>query len=201
MSLGIPDDAVDVPCSVTPRGPDMSIVPSNFSSFVPNVLSRVSPDEGIPDVSRAPSNDQSHTSDGPSNLPPLVERRALLHVPRSQNLDDGHSSPDGLGSPVVLSGIDGDDTNDYDTEDSDGTAAIGRISDVNVAIMKAGYLEVQKAAKDVAARTGLSVSQVFKQWSLTHRRKHVGLNHWNLYSKYFKDNEKQELARLPYCES
>ena len=201
MPPGIPHDAVDVPCSLTPCGPDMSIVPANVSAYVSNVLSEASPDEAMQDVSRTSSNDQSPGSDGPSNIPPLLERRALLHFPRSQNLYDGHSSPDGLGSPVVLSGIDDDDTNDYDTEDSDGAAAIGRISDVNVAIIKTGYLEVQKAAKDVAARTGLSVSQVFKQWSLTHRRKHVGLNHWNLYSKYFKDNEKRELARLPYCKS
>ena len=149
----------------------------------------------------------SDASVGPSDVGPVMRRHDLSRSPHHQNLDDGRSSPR-FSTNFLLGDTDADnmdfddmdvDSTDNDTED-DSTTAIGRISDANTAMIKAGYLEVQKVAKGVASKTGLSVSQVFKQWSLGDRRKHVRLNYWNLYSKYFKDNEKQELARLTYSE-
>ena len=90
---------------------------------------------------------------------------------------------------------DKDDEEDSD-EDSDHPTATGRISGDNVAIVQEGFLDVMQLAKTVSLKTGLSTSQVFKQWSSINRRKHVRSNLWNLYAKYFKDHEKQELGRL-----
>ena len=175
-SLGTPHDEGVVTHIVSPGAPGS---PLNFPTVTSDVIRDVSSGLNVPDA--------SSTTFNPAHLPP------------NKKQDDGSTSLE-LDDYDVLGDVDDDDTNDYDSEDSGGAAAMGRISDANAAIIKAGYLEVQNAAKDVATRTGLSVSQVFKQWSLGHRRKHVGLNHWNLYSKYFKDNEKQELARLSYRE-
>lgn len=93
-----------------------------------------------------------------------------------------------------------DDADGCDSEDNGGRVATGRISTADWDVIKEGFLEVQRLANTVAAKTGLSSSQVFKQWTLTSRRRHVALNMWNLYSQYFKGHQEQELARLGACE-
>lgn len=81
--------------------------------------------------------------------------------------------------------------------DDDDPKAVGRVSDANLAIIKEEFLEVQKRAKEVAKKTGLSHGQVLQHWSTGGGRTHTKLNAWNLYSAYFRDHEKQELSRLP----
>ena len=93
-----------------------------------------------------------------------------------------------------------DDTDADVSGDDDSHAAMGRISKADWDAINQGLVEVRRQASLVAAKTGLSSSQVFKQWTLASRRTHVGRNMWNLYSKYFKDHQAQELARLEYGE-
>ena len=78
----------------------------------------------------------------------------------------------------------------------DDLKAVGRISDANLTLINHAFDEILTKAKSIAARTGLSTSQVFDQWTTMQNRKHVKKNLWNLYGAYFKDNEKQELARI-----
>ena len=97
---------------------------------------------------------------------------------------------------------DDDDDDDDDAEHSDDlNAAPGRISDASLQRIHEGLDEVQKLAKNIAAETGLSPSQVFHQWMSTSQRTHTKRNPWNLYSAYFKDNEQQERQRLKEGES
>ena len=88
-----------------------------------------------------------------------------------------------------------------DDDDHDDSRASGRLSEVNIEILKNGFKTVQQIAQDVAAKTGLSPAQVFDHWTSANTRKHVKWNMWNLYGAYFKDHEKQELARLTSCRS
>lgn len=80
-------------------------------------------------------------------------------------------------------------------EDGD-ESALGRLSEANRGLLKAELLEVQKRAQAVALKTGLSTSQVFNHWMSATWRKHTKQNVWNLYRRYFKAHEEQELARL-----
>ncbi|EJF60373.1 hypothetical protein DICSQDRAFT_171095 [Dichomitus squalens LYAD-421 SS1] len=89
-----------------------------------------------------------------------------------------------------------EDEDDEDVEEGDGPNATGRISEASLERVRDGLIQVQKSAKDIAAETGLSLSQVFDRWMSTSQRTHTKRNPWNLYSAYFKDNEEQELARL-----
>ena len=89
-----------------------------------------------------------------------------------------------------------DDTDGDVSEDDDGHVAKGRISKADWGVINEGLAEVRRQANVVAAKTGLSSSQVLRQWTLASRRTHVGRNMWNLYNKYFKDHQAQELARL-----
>ena len=75
--------------------------------------------------------------------------------------------------------------------------ATGRISDANLAIVEEAFVKVQELAKDTAAKTKLSPSQVIDLWTSSNQRTHVKANMWNLYGSYFKENQEEELGRLP----
>ena len=125
-----------------------------------------------------------------------VRRGPALDDPRGPALDDPRDVG-ALDFPWDQHASDiPDDTDGGFSEDDDGQPAMGRISKGDWDVIKEGLAEVQRLANVVAAKTGLSSSQVFKQWTLASRRTHVGRNTWNLYSKYFKDHQKEELARL-----
>ena len=93
------------------------------------------------------------------------------------------------------------DEDDGAEDSDDSNAALGRISDTSLKRIQEGLQEVQKLAKNIATETGLSPSQVFRQWMSTSQRTHTKHNPWNLYSAYFKDNEQQERLRLTERES
>ena len=150
----------------------------------------------------------------PPELPPDTSRDPLYEVtPNPLGTSRGHaaasvdlnpsSTTDYDWDALSVGGSDlaefADEEGEDDEDGSDHPNASGRISDVNLALVKDGFLEVMKLAKTVSQKTGLSTSQIFKQWFSINRRKHVRSNLWNLYAKYFKDNEKQELARLSTC--
>lgn len=108
-------------------------------------------------------------------------------------MDDSQPQMDTYDTPQ-LDPVDEDLGDDDDSDDEE--KALGRLSEVNRRLIKTELLAVQKRAKEVAAQTGLSTSQVFNHWTSASRRKHTKLNTWNLYSKYFKANQEKEIARL-----
>lgn len=84
-----------------------------------------------------------------------------------------------------------------DTDAVNDLNATGRVSAANLAIIKEEFVEVQKRAKAVAEKTGLSTTQVLEYWSTVGTRTHSKRNMWNLYNSYFTANEEEELSRLP----
>ena len=74
--------------------------------------------------------------------------------------------------------------------------AVGRVSEANLTLIKDEFIEVQKRAKVIAEKTGLSSAQVLQHWSIAGARTHLKRNAWNLYSSYFSENEEEELSRL-----
>ena len=86
---------------------------------------------------------------------------------------------------------------DGDADCSSDQNAIGRVSAASLALIKEEFVEVQKRAKAVAEKTGMSPAQVLQHWSTAGARTHIKRNAWNLYSSYFRENEKEELLRLP----
>lgn len=83
-----------------------------------------------------------------------------------------------------------------ETEFDSELKAVGRTSEANLSIIKQEFIEVQKRAKAVAEKTGMSPAQVLQYWSTIGTRTHSKRNSWNLYSSYFRDNEEEELSRL-----
>ena len=74
--------------------------------------------------------------------------------------------------------------------------AVGRTSEASLSIIKEEFIEVQKRAKAVAEKTGLSTAQILQYWSTISTRTHSKRNAWNLYSSYFREHEEEELSRL-----
>ena len=89
------------------------------------------------------------------------------------------------------------DTIDEDMGSDNALKATGRVSAANFAIIKEEFFEVQKRAKAVAEKTGLSLAQILQYWSTVGARTHSKRNTWNLYNSYFSAFEEEELARLP----
>lgn len=83
-----------------------------------------------------------------------------------------------------------------DTELDNDLKTVGRVSETNLAIIKAEFIEVQQRAKAVAEKTGMSPAQVLEYWNTAAARTHSKRNMWNLYSSYFREYEEQELSRL-----
>ena len=88
-----------------------------------------------------------------------------------------------------------------DTDSDCDLKATGRVSDANLAIIKDEFVEVQKRAKAVSEKTGMSLAQILQYWSTVGTRTHTKRNAWNLYSSYFREYEQEELSRLPECKS
>ena len=84
-----------------------------------------------------------------------------------------------------------------DTDSDCDLNAIGRVSAASLALIKDEFIEVQKRARAVAEKTGMSPAQVLQYWSTVGTRTHIKRNAWNLYSSYFRENEQEELSRLP----
>ncbi|KAI0694779.1 hypothetical protein C8Q76DRAFT_634391 [Earliella scabrosa] len=80
--------------------------------------------------------------------------------------------------------------------DDDEARAPGRISNANLDILADGLQETIKIAKDVSAKTGLAVGQIFDQWSIARSRTHLHKNMWNVYERYYKVNALEELSRV-----
>lgn len=88
------------------------------------------------------------------------------------------------------------DAQDEDMDFDHDLKAVGRVSAANLAIIKEEFAGVQKRAKVVAEKTGMSSAQILQYWSTVATRTHSKRNAWNLYSSYFSENEKEELSRL-----
>ena len=88
-----------------------------------------------------------------------------------------------------------------DTDSDCDIKAIGRVSTANLAIIKDEFIEVQKRAKAISEKTGMSPAQILQYWSTVGTRTHTKRNAWNLYSSYFREFEQEELSRLPECKS
>ncbi|PIL33333.1 hypothetical protein GSI_04784 [Ganoderma sinense ZZ0214-1] len=135
---------------------------------------------------------------------PFHETYGLKTANGMYTITDPLSNPAPCAQPEDMAMDDGDESpadSDLDVTDDEGGEgeeenALGRISDANRLVLKAELHEVHKRLRKVAKKTGLSTSQVFNHWTLATQRKSSKSNAWNLYGKYFKAHEKQELAHL-----
>jgi hypothetical protein len=59
-----------------------------------------------------------------------------------------------------------------------------------------GILNLERMIQDLSLKTAIPAHQIFALWNKSHTRSSSTVNHWNAYSSYFKDNLKNELARL-----
>ena len=85
--------------------------------------------------------------------------------------------------------------------DDEEARAPGRISNANLDILADGFRETIKIAKDVSAKTGLAVGQIFDQWSIARSRMHIQKNMWNVYERYYKVHALERCSRVSDGES
>ena len=128
----------------------------------------------------------------PANVHPNLPANVHPTLPANVHAD---AQPSKVLEPSSLSGVGSQLDAIVDGEDE--PRATGRISDANLAIVEDAFVKVQELAKDTAAKTKLSPSQVIDLWTSSNQRTHVKANMWNLYGSYFKENQEEELGRLP----
>lgn len=75
-------------------------------------------------------------------------------------------------------------------------AVKGRRLQMSDAILREGFLDLERMIQDLSHKTAIPAHQVFALWNKSRARSSNTVNHWNAYSSYFKDNLKNELARL-----
>ena len=72
----------------------------------------------------------------------------------------------------------------------------GRVPDSVLAVLTEGFDEVDISLSKLAARVNMPFHQVVDRYHRSHTHAPGG-NVWNIYAKYFAENQKQELSRLP----
>ncbi|KAG2129944.1 hypothetical protein DEU56DRAFT_690070, partial [Suillus clintonianus] len=72
----------------------------------------------------------------------------------------------------------------------------GRRSAETNAALDAGFAVVDQALLELSRSTTMPMHQVINLFMKSRGRTASSINYWNLYSNYFKDKSKQELARL-----
>ena len=72
----------------------------------------------------------------------------------------------------------------------------GRVSDSVLAVLTEGFDEVDISLSKLAARVNMPFHQVVDRYHHSHTHAPGG-NVWNIYAKYFAENQEQELSRLP----
>ena len=72
----------------------------------------------------------------------------------------------------------------------------GRVSDSVLAVLTEGFNEVDISLSKLAARVNMPFHQVVDCYHHSHTHAPEG-NVWNIYAKYFTENQEQELSRLP----
>jgi len=73
---------------------------------------------------------------------------------------------------------------------------MGRVPDSVIAILTEGFDEVDISLSKLAARVNMPFHQVVDHYHRTHTHTPGG-NVWNIYARYFAENQEQELSRLP----
>lgn len=63
-------------------------------------------------------------------------------------------------------------------------------------ILCKGFVNIEHLIHELSQKTSISTHQVISLRTKNHAHSINSVNHWNAYSSYFKDNLKQELARL-----
>ncbi|KAG1774667.1 hypothetical protein EV702DRAFT_950387, partial [Suillus placidus] len=63
-------------------------------------------------------------------------------------------------------------------------------------MLREGFLNLERMIQDLSHKTAIPAHQIFALWNKSPARSSNTVNHWNAYSSYFKDNLKNELARL-----
>ncbi|KAI1784324.1 hypothetical protein LXA43DRAFT_1066862 [Ganoderma leucocontextum] len=178
--------------------------PADVPSIIPpDVSAGVSAEVHADDPAGIHVDDPTGSHAGPHNKTPVsTHGQANVAAHDCSNASVDVCADSGVASlPEAADSVDpwfmpGADSGGEDEGDGGDQKAIGRISDANLKVVRDGFAEVQVLAKGVAAKTGLSASQVFDLWASTNQRTHVKSNPWNLYSSYFKDHQEEELARL-----
>jgi len=73
---------------------------------------------------------------------------------------------------------------------------MGQVPDSVIAILTEGFDEVDISLSKLAARVNMPFHQVVDRYHRTHTHAPGG-NVWNIYARYFAENQEQELSRLP----
>jgi hypothetical protein len=74
--------------------------------------------------------------------------------------------------------------------------AKGRRQDATNALLREGFVDLERTINELSNKTSLPAHQVVSLWNKSHGRVINNINHWNAYSSYFRENLKQELSRL-----
>ncbi|KAG1857316.1 hypothetical protein DFJ58DRAFT_640948, partial [Suillus subalutaceus] len=72
----------------------------------------------------------------------------------------------------------------------------GRRSTELNATLDTGFAEVECCFLNLSTSTTLPINQLINSFLKSRGRTVISTNYWNLYANYFKDNVRQELARI-----
>lgn len=106
----------------------------------------------------------------------------------SRQLDMSHYSPDSNNHERF--------PEESVTSRSEELPVVGRRSAETNAALDAGFVAIDQTLLELSRSTVMPMNQVINLFMKSRGRTASSINYWNLYSNYFKDNSKQELARL-----
>ena len=136
----------------------------------------------------------------------LQQRQATKIVPTTKIIPPTPAAPSHFFSPSpaaspgpshILTAPDFTRTSSTTVSDkADQGFVTGRVSDSVLAILTEGFDEVNITLSKLAGRVNMPFHQVIDRYHRSHTHTPGG-NVWNIYSKYFAENQEQELSRLP----
>lgn len=196
-SMG-PSMALPRGCSQGPAGQQPSGFPQDLSHLAPFVLRPVPSSSRdhvlpLPTTNIIPPTPLQHGASKTNNTNSMntAATQALPIVTRdpSPRLDLGHYPS------AAVSNSRFPEENEPVTH-NDGPTVTGRRSTELNATLDAGFAEVEHCFLNLSTSTTLPVNQLINSFLKSRGRTVVSTNYWNLYANYFKDNVRQELARI-----
>ncbi|KAG0695572.1 hypothetical protein DFH29DRAFT_1005338 [Suillus ampliporus] len=168
------------------HAPDPSGFVQGFSGQVP-AFELQCPSHLAPQAAHAPP--PSTNVILPTPLKDLIPGSSVPNLPSprpSQQLDLSHYSPD--------TSVHERFPEESLTSHSKEPPVVGRRSAETNAALDAGFVVIDQALLELARSTTMPMHQVINLFMKSRGRTVSSINYWNLYSNYFKDKSKQELA-------